>query len=208
MKSPNTFIAYILIGIGTYFLLKEMNIPVLANFYSWPTLLMIIGLILLIHSYKARDYQHLLTGTILFGFGLHFHGLEHYAFWIDHWAIYPFIVGVGFLIRWLKTKEGLWVGILLAGISLMLIFSVQLPSWFHWIYDITALVKNLWPVILIGLGVYLLKKKKCGGLPLSLIYLIYFFIFRQAIFFPFLVFFENGITISFGCSCSISFALC
>src|SRR5699024_7449474 len=111
-------IAYILIGIGTYFLLKEMNIPVLANFYSWPTLLMIIGLILLIHSYKARDYQHLLTGTILFGFGLHFHGLEHYAFWIDHWDIYPFIVEVLFLIRWIYSKEDLFVGIILAVTSI------------------------------------------------------------------------------------------
>src|SRR5699024_1368248 len=134
-RKQNAFAAYILIGIGAYFLLKQMKIPILTDFYSWPTLLIIIGIALLIHSYKARDFQHLFTGTVLFGLGIHFHGLKHYSFWINHWAVYLLIVGAGFLIRSLKTKEGLIPGVILSGVSLILIFSVQLPDWFHWIYD-------------------------------------------------------------------------
>src|SRR5699024_12608922 len=68
--------------------------------------------------------------------------------------------------------------------------------------------KNLCPVILFGLIFYLLNKNNLWSLPLSLIYLIYFFIFRQAISFPSPVFADKGITISSGCSCSISAARC
>ncbi|WP_164668461.1 LiaI-LiaF-like domain-containing protein [Virgibacillus doumboii] len=160
MKRQNSFAAYILIGIGVYFLLRELKIPIITDFYSWPTLLIIIGLALLIHSYTSKDYQHLFSGTIVLGLGIHFHGLSHYGFWIDHWAVYPMIVGIAFIVRGLRTKKGFLAGVLVTVISILLIFSVRLPATFSWIYDLTALLERFWPLILIGIGIYWLKRKK------------------------------------------------
>lgn len=160
MKRQNSFAAYILIGIGVYFLLRELKIPIITDFYSWPTLLIIIGIALLIHSYTSKDYQHLFSGTVVLGLGIHFHGLGHYSFWIDHWAVYPMIVGIAFVVRGLRTKKGVLTGILITGISILLLFSVRLPASFGWIYDLTAFLEKFWPLILIGIGVYWLKKKK------------------------------------------------
>lgn len=159
MKRQHSFAAYILIGIGIYFLLRELKIPIITDFYSWPTLLIIIGIALLIHSYTSKDYQHLLSGTIVMGIGIHFHGLTHYNFWIDHWAIYPLIIGIAFIVRALRTKKGMLTGILISAVSILLIFSIQLPAAFNWVYDLTSLLERFWPLILIGVGLYWLKKK-------------------------------------------------
>ncbi|SET69731.1 hypothetical protein SAMN05216389_12137 [Oceanobacillus limi] len=160
MKKSNPFIGYLLVGFGLYFLLKQLKVPIFTDFYSWPTLLIIIGIAFLIYSYRSKDYQNLFTGTLLLGLGIHFHGLEHYRFWIDHWAVYPLIVGIAFLIRYVKTKQGLLTSIILIGISVIMIFSIQLPSTFHWIYPIIQFLETYWPIALIIVGVYVLKKKK------------------------------------------------
>ncbi|WP_121639621.1 LiaI-LiaF-like domain-containing protein [Virgibacillus sp. Bac330] len=160
MKKQNTLTAYLLIGIGLFFLLKQLNIPILNNFYSWQTIIIIIGLVLLIHSYITKNYQNLFSGTILLGLGIHFYGLTYYSFWIDHWAMYVLIVGVAFIVRFLQTKEGLIPGILLTAFSLVMMFSVQLPSWFNWIYTIVDVMERFWPVLLIIFGLFLLTKRK------------------------------------------------
>lgn len=160
MKKNNSFVAYLLIGIGIYFLLKQFQIPLFMNFYSWPTLLMITGIAFLLHSHRAKDYQNLFTGILILGLGIHFHGLENYPFWIDHWAVYPFIVGIAFIIRYFKTKSGLFVGVILTGVSSIMLFSITVPSWFNWIYNITDLLENFWAIAIIILGIYLLIRKK------------------------------------------------
>ncbi|ASK63049.1 hypothetical protein CFK37_13295 [Virgibacillus phasianinus] len=160
MKKQHAFAGYLLIGIGLYFLLSKLKLPIITDFYSWPTLLIIIGLAFLIHSYKTKDYQHLLGGTIILGLGIHFHGINHYSFWIDHWGVYPLIIGIAFIVRFLKTKEGFLPGLILIVLSLIVIFSVNLPPYLNWIYQILEFVEQFWPIVLIILGVYYLKKKK------------------------------------------------
>lgn len=160
MNKNNSFAAYLLIGIGIYFLLTQFQIPILRNFYSWPTLLMITGIAFLLHTYRAKDDQNLFTGILILGLGIHFHGLENYPFWIKHWAVYPFIVGIAFIIRYLKTRNGLFIGVLLTGISSIMLFSITIPHWLNWIFDITDLIESFWPVALIIIGVYLLIRKK------------------------------------------------
>ncbi|GGJ84244.1 hypothetical protein GCM10007063_03450 [Lentibacillus kapialis] len=160
MKRQHSFAAYMLIGIGVYFLLRELRLPIVTDFYSWPTLLIIIGIALLIHSYTSRDYQHLLSGTIVLGLGIHFHGLRHYTFWIDHWAVYPLIVGIAFIVRGLRTKHGVFTGVIITALSILFMFSVRLPASLEWIYDLTALLERFWPLILIGIGIYWLRRKK------------------------------------------------
>ncbi|MFS0672959.1 LiaI-LiaF-like domain-containing protein [Ornithinibacillus sp. 179-J 7C1 HS] len=159
MKNKNTLTAYLLIGIGVYFLLRQLKLPIFTDFYSWPTILIIIGIALLIYSFQVKDYNQLFSGTILLGLGIHFHGIRHYSFWIDHWAMYPLIVGIAFLIRYLKTKQGLLPGIILTALACLFIFSVNIPTWFNWIHDVVNFINVYWPIVLVIIGIYLLKKK-------------------------------------------------
>ncbi|MDY0408593.1 hypothetical protein [Paracerasibacillus soli] len=96
----------------------------------------------------------------MIGLGVHFHGLEHYSFWIDHWAAYPLIVGIALFLRALKTKRGFFISIILIGISLLMIFTIQIPEWFQWIYTVLGFLEQYWPIVLILIGAYILIKRK------------------------------------------------
>src|SRR5699024_11334005 len=69
------------------------------------------------------------------------HGVENYDFWIDHWSIYTLIAGVAFVIRYLQTHRGLIPGLILIGMSVILIFSVTLPNAFKWFYGVTEFLE-------------------------------------------------------------------
>ncbi|WP_101844491.1 LiaI-LiaF-like domain-containing protein [Halobacillus sp. Marseille-P3879] len=159
MKKQNVFAGYLIIGLGIYFLLRQLNIPYFASFYSWPTILIIIGAAFLLHSFTSKDYSNVIPGTIIFGLGVHFHGKDHYPFWIDHWAIYPLIVGLAFLLKYTKTKSGLLPTILLLGLAGFGLFSTSNPGWFSFLYTIINWIEQFWPVVLIVLGIYLFKKR-------------------------------------------------
>lgn len=160
MRKQHSLMAFLLIGIGVYFLLRQLKLPIITDFYSWPTLFIIIGVAFLLHAYMANDYDKLFPGTLLLGVGIHFHGLRHYYFWIDHWGIYTFIVGIAFLIRHQKTKSGLLPGLLLIALSIFAIFVSNKPGWFSWINKFMSFLESFWPLVLVGLGLYLLLKKK------------------------------------------------
>lgn len=159
LRKQHFLTAYFLIGIGIYFLLQHLNLSFFQSFYGWPTILMIIGLSFLLHSYTTKEHQSLFVGVILFGFGLHFHGLKTYDFWYDHWSIYTLIVGIAFLLRFFKTKSGFITAIILIGISILMIFSISLPEWFNGIFGVVEFIETFWPVVLIVIGVLLLRKK-------------------------------------------------
>lgn len=159
MRKQHLLIAYFLIGIGVYFLIKQVDLAIFQSFYGWPTVVMIVGLSFLLHSYTVKEVQSLFIGVILFGLGVHFHGLKNYDFWYDHWSIYTLIVGIAFLLRFLQTKSGLIPAIVLITISVIMIFSISLPDWFSGIYGIIEFIETFWPVVLIVIGVLLLRKK-------------------------------------------------
>ncbi|MFC2948501.1 LiaI-LiaF-like domain-containing protein [Virgibacillus sediminis] len=160
MNKRNSLIAYILIGIGIYFLFREWRLPLFTDFYSWTTLLIIVGLALVIHGYTSKLYDNLFSGSLLLGIGIHLHGNQHYQWWIDHWGVYLLLVGLAFIIKSTKTKDGFITGLLLTSLSILLIFSIQLPEWLSWIYIMSDFLENFWPLILIFIGIYLLKRKK------------------------------------------------
>ncbi|WP_085991768.1 LiaI-LiaF-like domain-containing protein [Oceanobacillus senegalensis] len=160
MKKQNSLIAYIFIGLGLFFLLRHLKIPIITNFYSWQTILIIIGIILLFYSYTSKNYDQLFNGSIVLGLGIHFHGMNHYQFWISHWAVYVLIVGIAFLVRASKTKRGFLLGTALTAVSIFMIFSNQLSHYFYWVHDVKNYIELFWPIILIIIGVVLLIKKK------------------------------------------------
>ncbi|MFC4403950.1 LiaI-LiaF-like domain-containing protein [Gracilibacillus xinjiangensis] len=156
----NSLLAYLLIGIGLYFLLRELRIPILTDFYSWPTLLILIGSAFLVHAFSGNEEKSIFPGVVLLGLGIHFHGLNHYPFWIAHWGIYTLIVSIAFLLRFVKTKHGIIPGVVLFVISIFAMFVDNQPSWFVWIHDLMGWMERFWPIVLIGLGIYLLLKRK------------------------------------------------
>ncbi|MDX8046585.1 DUF5668 domain-containing protein [Gracilibacillus sp. S3-1-1] len=159
MKKNNLF-AYLLIGVGIYFLLRELRLPILTDFYSWPTLLILVGAAFLIHAFTSRDFRNIFPAILLLGLGIHFHGLNHYPFWIDHWGMYTLIISIAFLARAIKTKKGYFPGLILFAISAFALFANNQPGWFSWIHQFMIWVERFWPVLIIGLGIYFLLKKK------------------------------------------------
>lgn len=160
MKQQNVFVAYILIGIGTFFLVKQLNLTLFENFYSWSTILMIIGISFLTYSFSTKQFEYIFIGILLLGFGIHFHGLENYSIWLDHWSVYSLIIGISFLGKFIYTKKGLLQAFIFSGIAILVIFSITLPTWFQWIYGVIDFLETFWPVALIAIGVYILKFKK------------------------------------------------
>jgi len=156
VNKQNVLSAYILIGIGLYFLMKQFDIPLLANFYGWSTIMIIVGVALLLYSFRTKDAHNIFSGVIVLGIGIHFHGLDNYTFWSNHWAVYILIVGLAFIVRSLWSKEGMMTGIVLTVISSLFIFSWSIP---HWLTSPMKHIHTLWPIAIILLGIYLLRKK-------------------------------------------------
>lgn len=160
MKKQGTVPGILLTGIGLYFLLQQMNFQMFPGFYSWPTLLAIAGLALTVHAYSAGDHANILPGITLLGIGLHFHIIHYLAFWPDHLGAFMLILSLGFLLRYQKTRNGLFPGLLLLVISLFIIFNNQIMGKLLWLKQGMSLLWNFWPVLLIASGLYLLFIRK------------------------------------------------
>lgn len=159
MAKQDSFTGILLICLGSYFLLQKVNVSWIERFDIWPTILMIVGISLIIHCYFEKKFNNLFIATLLLGLGIHLHGLIYYDFWIDHWAMYALIVGIAFILRAIRTKKGLLVGIVLVGLSTLLIFSIQMPKWFTIVDKGLAYIEKFWPVLLVITGLYFLRRK-------------------------------------------------
>lgn len=160
MKKQNILVGVILIGFGAYFLLNQWHLPFLSAFNNWPTLLIIIGLGLFIQAMLSKDYGNLFPAVLLLGLGIHFHFRGTVSWWPDGWAVYTFIFGAALLVRYYKErKDGLFIGIVLVTISLLNFF-------YHGFQLLTGklfnLIGNLWPLLLILGGLYLIFSHKEG----------------------------------------------
>ncbi|GAA0326785.1 MULTISPECIES: LiaF transmembrane domain-containing protein [Oceanobacillus] len=159
MKRKHSLLAYLCIGIGIFLLLRELRIPFFVDLYSWQSFLIVIGIGIIIHSYTTKTYQNLFIGTLLFGIGIHLHGVKHYSFWIDDWSVYFIIIGLAFIIRYTKTKKGFFLGLFSILLGLLFLFSEQLSIYTSWLEPIVSLLERFWPVLLILLGMFMLKRK-------------------------------------------------
>lgn len=160
MKNKGIFPGLLLIGIGFYFLMHQLHIPTLEKIFTWPTLLIILGIIFLLQAYFSNDHDSIFPGTILLGIGTHIHGKSLFAIWPNHWGMYTLIISLAFLLRYQKTKTGLVPGIILLVISILGVFYGGLISWMSWIGKFVSLLESFWPVALIAIGLYLLFVKK------------------------------------------------
>ncbi|WP_102274383.1 LiaI-LiaF-like domain-containing protein [Cytobacillus massiliigabonensis] len=160
MKNQRFFPGIILIGFGAYFYLEQSNIPVLQPYFTWPSLLIIIGVAFLFQGYGAKEYYAILPGVILTGFGLHFHVVNRLELWPDHIGVFILILALGLLLQQQKTGSGLFQGLLFLLLSILLLFYDRVIVWLGLLENGVSNVWKFWPVILILIGGYFLFIKK------------------------------------------------
>jgi hypothetical protein len=157
MKQQSKFSGFILIGIGLFFFAIQMNIEMIQPYLTWPTLVLIIGLALLMQAGSGKDSANLFSGVFLTGLGIHFHAVSKIPSWPEPLQMITLLTGIAFLIQYKKAKDGLIPGLLLTSLSLWLIlFNNNTPS----VENIFAKAENFWPIILMVLGAYFIFFKK------------------------------------------------
>jgi hypothetical protein len=160
LKNQRIFPGIILIGFGAYFFLQQTQINLFKEFYTWPTLLIIVGVAFLGQAYLAKDFEAILPGVILLGFGVHFHVVNKFAIWPDHIGAFILIIALGFLLRYQKLGTGLFQGLLFLVLAGLLLFYDKIVSWLGLIENSVSLAWKFWPAVLILVGIYLLFKKE------------------------------------------------
>ncbi|MET3682561.1 hypothetical protein ABID56_000642 [Alkalibacillus flavidus] len=159
MKQSQSFLAITLIGFGIFFLIQQYDIPILSQFGSWPSILVILGIAFLFSAYGNRQHDNILPGFILFGLGIHFHMLHSTVNWIDHWGMYTLIIGIAFILRAQKTRQGTIIGIIFIIISFLALSAFAMPAWLGWLDLAFQIIEQFWPILLIIFGIVLLFKK-------------------------------------------------
>lgn len=160
MKNQKIFPGIILLGFGLYFFLQQNHIEMFKDYYSWPTLLVLVGVGFLGQGYGGKDYEAIFPGVILVGFGLHFHIVGKLDIWPDHIGVFILIISLGFLLRYQKTKNGLFLGILFLIISIILLYYDEVLKWMGLLENKAVSIINFWPLLLIVIGLYLLFIKR------------------------------------------------
>lgn len=148
----------VLILLGAWFLVVQF-VPVLQDWFRWPTFVIAAGLVLLLIGLVARAPGMAVPACIVAGVGgiLYYQDrTQDWAGWSWAWTLIPAFVGVGLLLMaalgekrpWALVQDGLrLIGI---GAVLFVVFAAIFGG-FPWL-------QTYWPVALIGLGVYLLLR--------------------------------------------------
>lgn len=130
------------------------------EFYTWPTLLLIVGVAFLFQGYGAKDYEAIFPGVILTGFGIHFHVVNRLEIWPDHIGAFILIIALGFLLRYQKVGAGLFQGLLFLTLAICLLFYDKIVQWFGLVESSVSIAWKFWPIALVCVGCYLLFIRK------------------------------------------------
>jgi Domain of unknown function (DUF5668) len=161
MKNQRIFPGIILIGFGAYFLLQQMAITIFPEFFTWPTLLIIVGIAFLGQGYSAGDSEAILPGVIMTGIGLHLHLAGDVSFWPNNnIGMLILTISIGCFLRFQKTNSGLFQAFLFLIIAVLLLFYDKITGYFGLLQNGMSFIWKFWPVLLIIVGIYFLFKKK------------------------------------------------
>lgn len=154
------FPGIVLIGFGLYFFLQKFTIPVPAAVFSWPTILLIVGVALLIQAYRGGDFQLIVPGVLLVGLGVHFHLAQQWNIQFDLIGVIILFLALGFFLAAKKTKSSSLYSWIFVGVALIQLFSAKLFSFLQLTPEQIGSFQSLWPIVLIIIGSYLFFFKK------------------------------------------------
>ncbi|MGJ7912324.1 LiaI-LiaF-like domain-containing protein [Neobacillus sp. LXY-1] len=161
MKNQRMFPGVILIGFGVYYLLQQAGITLFQSFFTWSTLLIIIGFAFLCQGFVANDHEAILPGVIMTGFGLHDQLVNHVSFWPQNTiGVLMLLLSIGFFLRYQKTSNGLSQAFLFLTIAVFLLFYDTIARYLGQLQNGMNIVWKFWPALLIVVGLYFLLKRK------------------------------------------------
>ncbi len=162
MKRGQLIWGIILIAAGAAFFAFQF-IPGLFDAFSWPWIMIAIGLVFVIASLLSRIGGLMIPGIIVSGLGGIFlwqEGPGDPASWSYIWTLIPGFVGIGLLIGSLydpDMREGRGAGIGL------IIFSAIAFALFGGFFGLDSNLLQYWPVLLIVAGAFVLLRSLLGS---------------------------------------------
>lgn len=153
MKNHMLFIGTLAVCIGGFFLMDAFQIPFLQFFQKWPTAMLVLGIAYFVQGTAGKERHALFTSVILCGLSLHFLFSPYVSIWPNHWGIFTLILGIALLTQ---KNESFKIAILLITVSLFTIFYSDFQVWQEKLIEYAS---GLWPLLLIGLGIYIIAKK-------------------------------------------------
>lgn len=167
-RRGNLILGLLLLLVGGWFLaaqyFPQLN-QIIHVDYQWPLLVVGVGLFFLIMAVLLRSPGLAVPASIIGGIG----GLLYYQnqtgdwdSWAYAWALIPGFVGVGVLLN--NLLEGhLWEGLKEGG--RLILFSLFLFGIFSGFLGGPQIFASLWPLFLIGAGVWTLLKGMRNNRP-------------------------------------------
>lgn len=141
----------VLIIIGAWLLFVQF-VPALRGWFSWPTIIIGVGLLLLVLGILLGEYEMAIPGCIVGGIGLILYWQNvtgNWESWSYIWALIPGFAGFGTALAGLLGGDG---GQVRGGLWTMLVSAV-LFTIFGSLFGAIGVLGRYWPVLLIALGV-------------------------------------------------------
>ncbi|WP_033828270.1 LiaI-LiaF-like domain-containing protein [Bacillus andreraoultii] len=154
------FPSIFLVGIGLYFFLQKLPIEVGFQLFTWPTILLIIGLALLIQAYLANDFPIIIPGILFVGLGIHFHLVQQWEIQLDHVGVTLLFIALGFFLIAKKIKSGKFYSWLFLFLAVIQLFHTNLFSWLKLSTEEVRKFESIWPIALMIIGVYVFIFKR------------------------------------------------
>jgi hypothetical protein len=168
MRKSAILPALVLILVGVYLLLDQLDIGIPSWDVMWPVFPFAGGLALLIGYIfgEQRDPGHVFLGTAATLLGLAFFfitlGPLEYSDLRTWWPVFVLIGGVAFLTQWAAARFRDW-GALFLGLVALVVGSVGLAIMLQLLGPQTReLLPNLWPVLLVLGGLMMLLRGLLG----------------------------------------------
>jgi len=144
----------VLIIVGAWLLIVQF-IPALRGWFSWPTIIIAVGLLLFLLGLFLGEYEMAIPGCIVGGIGgiLFWQNTTgNWESWSYIWALIPGFAGTGTLIAGLLGRDG---GQVRGGLWTMLVSAVLFVV-FGSLLGAIGVLGQYWPVLLIVLGLFAL----------------------------------------------------
>lgn len=154
MKNSRLFNGTLLLCTGGVFLLESLPIPLFISLLQWPMILLILGTAFLVQGSIGKEQHALFPGVLLFGLGFHLLASSYSSQWPTGWGMYTLILGIAFLTQ---KNTSFKTAMIIIGIS---VFTLFYSDFNRFQSLILTYLNGFWPLILIGIGILLLVKRK------------------------------------------------